>query len=151
MNEFSTAKGEIVDAVIFSNSMIKNFPGVQIHAGADSQNYFSYTKYAFVIAYRNGIRRVSFIFSITAVPKVYFMWTRLRREAEMSIQLAELLTKHIHLEIQIDMDFNEDQFSKSHVLIGSTKGWANSLGYIVNVKPHVQIATKAADHMIKME
>jgi len=151
MTEFSTIKGEIVDAVTFSSSMIKNFPGVQIHVGTDSQNYASYTKYASVIAYRNGNRGVSFIFSITTVPKVCDMWTRLWREAEMSIQLAELLAKHIHFEIQIDMDFNEDQLSKSHVLIGSTKGWANSLGYIVNVKPHVQIATKAADHMIKME
>lgn len=62
MTEFSTIKGEIVDAVMFSNSMIKNFPGVQIHVGTDSQNYSFYTKYATVIAYRNGNRGVSFIF-----------------------------------------------------------------------------------------
>ncbi|MCE2788877.1 MAG: hypothetical protein LW630_03065 [Saprospiraceae bacterium] len=149
MTEFTTIKGEVVDAILFSKLMIKNFPCVQIHVGTDSQNYPSYTKYASVIAYRKGNSGVSFIFSIKTVPKVNDMWTRLWKEAEMSIQLAELLTKHIHFEVQIDMDFNEDQFSKSNVLIGSTKGWANSLGYNVNVKPHIQVATKAADHMIK--
>jgi predicted RNase H-related nuclease YkuK (DUF458 family) len=44
------------------------------------------------------------------------------------------------------MDYNEDEFYKSNQLIGATKGWANSLGYQVNVKPNIQIATKAADY-----
>jgi predicted RNase H-related nuclease YkuK (DUF458 family) len=44
------------------------------------------------------------------------------------------------------MDYNDDESHKSNRLISAAKGWANSLGYKVNVKPNNQIATKAADH-----
>ena len=49
----------------------------------------------------------------------------------------------------IDMDYNEDESYKSHKLISAAKGWANSLGYKVNVKPNNQIATRAADYHCK--
>ena len=45
------------------------------------------------------------------------------------------------------MDYNGDESClKSHKLISAAKGWANSLGYKVNVKPNNQIATRAADY-----
>ena len=47
------------------------------------------------------------------------------------------------------MDYNESDNFKSHKLVAATKGWADSLGYKVNVKPNNQIATKAADHHCK--
>ena len=47
------------------------------------------------------------------------------------------------------MDYNNDEKFISNKLISAAKGWANSLGYKVNVKPHNQIATKAADHHCK--
>jgi len=40
-------------------------------------------------------------------------------------------------------------YNESNKLISATKGWANSLGYKVNVKPNSQIATRAADHHCK--
>ena len=48
-----------------------------------------------------------------------------------------------------DRDYNSDENHRSHKLISATKGWANSLGYKVNVKPNNQIATRAADHHCK--
>ena len=47
------------------------------------------------------------------------------------------------------MDYNGDENFKSHKLIAAAKGWANSLGYKVNIKPNNQIATRAADHHCK--
>jgi predicted RNase H-related nuclease YkuK (DUF458 family) len=47
------------------------------------------------------------------------------------------------------MDYNEDENFKSNKLISAAKGWANSLGYKVNVKPNNQIATRAADYHCK--
>ena len=34
-------------------------------------------------------------------------------------------------------------------LVNASKGLANSLGYKVNIKPHIQIATRAADYHCK--
>jgi predicted RNase H-related nuclease YkuK (DUF458 family) len=77
------------------------------------------------------------------------MWSRLWREAEFSIDFAEWITQKISIKIEIDMDYNEDENFKSHKLISAAKGWANSLGYKVNVKPNNQIATRAADYHCK--
>ena len=77
------------------------------------------------------------------------MWTRLWKEAEKSIDLAEWLTQKIAIRVEIDMDYNGDENFKSHKLIAAAKGWANSLGYKVNIKPNNQIATRAADHHCK--
>ena len=61
------------------------------------------------------------------------MWTRLWKEAEDSIDTAEWLTKQISVKVEIDMDYNGDENFKSHKLISAAKGWANSLGYKVNI------------------
>ena len=47
------------------------------------------------------------------------------------------------------MDYNSDESFKSHKLISAAQGWANSLGYKVNIKPNNQIATRAADYHCK--
>ncbi len=67
----------------------------------------------------------------------------------MSIEVAEWLSNQINVKIEIDMDYNSDEKFISNKLISAAKGWANSLGYKVNVKPNNQIATKAADHHCK--
>jgi predicted RNase H-related nuclease YkuK (DUF458 family) len=77
------------------------------------------------------------------------MWKRLWLEAEHSIIVAEWLTKQISVKVEIDMDYNSDKAYRSNKLISATKGWANSLGYKVNVKPSTQIATRAADYHCK--
>ena len=77
------------------------------------------------------------------------MWTRLWKEAELSIDVAEWLTQKITLKVEIDMDYNSDESFKSHKLISAAQGWANSLGYKVNIKPNNQIATRAADYHCK--
>jgi predicted RNase H-related nuclease YkuK (DUF458 family) len=50
---------------------------------------------------------------------------------------------------KIDMDYNDDEYYESHRLVSSARGWASSYGYKVNIKPHKQIATKAADYHCK--
>lgn len=77
------------------------------------------------------------------------MWSRLWKEAELSLEVAEWLTQQVNIKVEIDMDYNDDENFKSNKLVSATKGWANSLGYKVNIKPFNQIATKAADHHCK--
>jgi len=149
MKVFKNAQGQNVNVVQHTLNILKSNPTVQIHIGTDSQTKYSNTLYATVIAYRYGNRGVTFIASKQSFPKINDLWSRLWKEAEMSIQIADWLTSQVNVSVQIDMDYNEDKFQKSHILINAAKGWANSLGYQVNVKPHVQVATKAADYLIK--
>ena len=69
--------------------------------------------------------------------------------SKMSIETAQWLTSNMNINIEIDMDYNSDKSYQSSKLISATKGWGNSLGYKVNVKPEIQIATRAADFWCK--
>jgi predicted RNase H-related nuclease YkuK (DUF458 family) len=102
-----------------------------------------------VIAYRFGTRGVHYILHKQKVPKIHDKWTRLWKEAELSIETAEWLSEKINVNIQIDLDYNNDEKYFSNKLIQATKGWATSLGYKVNVKPDIQIATRAADYQCR--
>ena len=55
----------------------------------------------------------------------------------------------VYITPEIDLDYNENENFKSNKLVNASKGLANSLGYKVNIKPHIQIATRAADYHCK--
>ena len=146
---FKNINGEIIDPISHTLKVLKNSPYSQIHIGSDSQNVGKKTKYVTAIAYRFGSRGVHYIISKKDEIIIDDIWKRLWKEAEMSIEVAEWLSNQINVKIEIDMDYNNDEKFISNKLISAAKGWANSLGYKVNVKPHNQIATKAADHHCK--
>ena len=149
MRLFKNIRGERIDPVEHTLKILRDYPTVKIHIGSDSQNIGKKTKYATVIAYRYGSRGVHYILSKKTELLIKDMWTRLWKEAEMSIDIAQWLTHQVSVRVEIDMDYNSDENFKSNKLISATKGWANSLGYKVNIKPNNQIATKAADYHCK--
>ncbi len=146
---FKDVHGKIIDPLNHTLKVLKNSPFSQIHIGSDSQNVGKKTIYVTAIAYRFGSRGVHYIISKKSEVIIDDIWKRLWKEAEMSIEVAEWLSNQINVKIEIDMDYNSDEKFISNKLISAAKGWANSLGYKVNVKPNNQIATKAADHHCK--
>lgn len=146
---FKDVHGKIIDPLNHTLKVLKNSPYSQIHIGSDSQNVGKKTIYVTAIAYRFGSRGVHYIISKKSEMIIDDIWKRLWKEAEMSIEVAEWLSNQINVKIEIDMDYNSDEKFISNKLISAAKGWANSLGYKVNVKPNNQIATKAADHHCK--
>ena len=146
---FKNIKGDRLDPVQHTIEVLKNYPYAEIHIGTDSQNINKQTHYTTVIAYRLRTRGVHYIFNKSNRKLITDMWTRLWKEAELSIDVAEWLTQKITLKVEIDMDYNSDESFKSHKLISAAQGWANSLGYKVNIKPNNQIATRAADYHCK--
>ena len=146
---FKNIKGDRLDPVQHTIEVLKNYPYAEIHIGTDSQNINKQTHYTTVIPNRLGTRGVHYIFNKSNRKLITDMWTRLWKEAELSIDVAEWLTQKITLKVEIDMDYNSDESFKSHKLISAAQGWANSLGYKVNIKPNNQIATRAADYHCK--
>lgn len=144
---FKTVHGEPVDIVKHTLKVLNDYPWADIHVGTDSQNHRRHTVYSTVIAYRYGNRGVHYIVHMYRVKKIKDRWTRLWKEAEMSIETAEFITSKISsIKVQIDLDFNNDERYFSNKLVQAASGWATSLGYKVNIKPDNQVATKAADH-----
>lgn len=152
MKQFKTVQGTIVNVVEHSLEIIINQPNIQVHIGTDSQNEGDSTVYVTVIAYRYNHNGVHYIYTKQRVPRINDLWTRLWKEAELTIEVADWFTQKINLPVQLDMDFNEERFSqtnqlnKSHQLVQAASGWAQSLGYKVNCKPFALIASRAADY-----
>jgi predicted RNase H-related nuclease YkuK (DUF458 family) len=149
MKVFKKIDGTRVDVVPHTLDIIRKNPGVKIHIGSDSQNLAEQTVYVTAIAYRFGNNGVHYIYSKEKVGRINDIWTRLWREAELTIETAEWFTKkaNINLKIELDMDYNEDKFYKSNQLVNATRGWAQGLGYKVNTKPNIDMpAARAADY-----
>lgn len=147
--EFRDIRGNKIDAIAHTQKILENHPHVDIHIGTDSQSIAKQTRYITVIAYRYGNRGVHYILAKSGVPQIKDLWTRLWKETELSIGVAEWIKNKLNISAEIDMDYNEDETFQSNKLVNATRGWANSLGYKVNIKPHGQIATRAADYHCK--
>ena len=146
---FKDIKGNIIDPIDHTREIIKKNPFVEVHVGTDSQSLAKMTQYITVIAYRYGNRGVHYILKKNGVPQIKDLWTRLWKETELSIDIAETIKKSLNVIPEIDLDYNENENFKSNKLVNASKGLANSLGYKVNIKPHIQIATRAADYHCK--
>lgn len=147
--DFKDIHGNKIDPIDHTRKILAENPFVSIHIGTDSQSIAKQTRYITVIAYRFGNRGVHYILMKNGVPQIKDLWTRLWKETEMSINVAESINQILNVKAEIDMDYNEDENYKSNKLVNATRGWANSLGYKVNIKPHGQIATRAADYHCK--
>ena len=146
---FKDINGNTIDHIDHTREILKKNPFVEVHVGTDSQSLAKKTQYITVIAYRYGNRGVHYILKKSGVPKIKDLWTRLWKETELSIDIAENIKKSLNITPEIDLDYNENENFKSNKLVNASKGLANSLGYKVNIKPHVQIATRAADYHCK--
>ena len=146
---FKDINGNIIDPINHTREIIRKNPFVEVHVGTDSQSLAKMTQYITVIAYRYGNRGVHYILKKNGVPQIKDLWTRLWKETELSIDIAENIKKSLNVIPEIDLDYNENESFKSNKLVNASKGLANSLGYKVNIKPHIQIATRAADYHCK--
>ena len=141
--------GEILNPVKHSIDVLGQHRDCKIYVGTDSQNKRRCTLYATVIAYRYGTRGVHYIFHREKVGKIRDKYTRLWKEVEMSLQVADLLTNNSIGVHSIDLDFNKEKTAGSNFIVSSAAGYCVGMGYKVNLKPDAQIATRAADHLVR--
>ncbi|MGB0509170.1 MAG: ribonuclease H-like YkuK family protein, partial [Schleiferiaceae bacterium] len=98
---------------------------------------------------RHPGKGVHYILTKKREPIISDMITRLFKEAEDSIKVAEYLKENgVYQPITIDVDYNENEEHRSHKLIPMVKGWILGLGYQMNTKQNIQVASVAADHML---
>jgi predicted RNase H-related nuclease YkuK (DUF458 family) len=130
-------------------SYLQAHPAATLSVGSDSQNIGGQTIYVTVIAFRHHGKGVHYIYHKRREPLINDMITRLFKESEDSIETAEYLrNNHVEIHITIDVDYNEDEQFASHKLIPMVKGWILGLGYTMNTKQNIQIASIAADHLL---
>lgn len=139
-----------IDLIEYIINYLKQYPQTKIYVGTDSQNRGPETVFVITIVLRYRSRGCHVVYHKTKVPIINDIWSRLWREAEMSLETAVFLTQNSPLSIEsVDLDYNDDERKISNKLISATKGWIQSAGFRVTTKPALQVATRAADYIIR--
>ncbi len=139
----------IENPAAYVQSYLRANPAVTLSVGSDSQNIGGQTIYVTVIAFRHLGKGVHYIYHKRKEPLINDMIARLFKEAQDSIETAEYLRNNsVEVPLTIDVDYNEDEQFASHRLIPMVKGWILGLGYGMNTKQNIQIASIAADHLL---
>ena len=147
MKVFRKVNGQTVDVVKHTLQQLQENPNVEIHIGTDSQSIADKTIYVTVIAYKFGTSGVHYIYWKDKVDKVKSRYDKLFKEAVLTIEFAQWFSERFgSIKVELDFDYNKDERFFSQRLVSVTKGWAEGLGYKVNIKPIKQIATRAADY-----
>lgn len=129
---------------------VKENPETKIYVGSDSQTRGPETVYCTAVVLRYRSRGCHVLYFKTKVPVVKDFWSRLWRETEMSIETALFIVENSPLKVEsIDLDFNDDEYKASNKLVAASKGWVQAAGFRSTTKPSLQIATRAADHVIR--
>ena len=148
---FKMEDGKLVNLIDHVVEQITEHPNVKIYIATDSQNYGGKTVYAVAVVFRYGLRGAHFVYKKERIPRIRDNFQRLWREAEYTIETAQLITNELSVKIEaVEFDYNNKKITKSTNLIPSILGWAKSLGYNPLVKPDEMIAAKAADHVCRL-
>lgn len=143
---FKLENGERVNIVEHCQEVLGKFPNAKILIGCDSQNDKEYSKYSVAVVFRYDLCGAHYIYTNIKVPKIKDVFTRLFKECELSLEVANYISENTSYKIEaIELDYNNFKVTKSTPLISATKGWCESLGYKVILKSGEMIATKAAD------
>lgn len=143
---FKQIDGKRVNLIEHCSEILGKYPNAEILIGCDSQNHKQYTRYAVAVVFRYGISGAHYIFTIVKTDKIKDLFTRLFKECELSLEIANFITENTSYKVKaIELDFNNYTITKSTPLISATKGWCESLGYTVILKDGDKIASRAAD------
>ena len=149
MKVFKTEDGRVVNAITYSLDILRRNKDVKIYVGTDSQNRKYSSEFVTVIAYRSGHRGVHYIYNRTTEKKHRSKEVRLWREVELSVDIAQWLEERGIKGYCVDLDLNEKITAGSNNLMAAARGYVIGLGFNCTVKPEEQVATRAADHLVR--
>lgn len=137
------SKVQVSDYIL---SLLNRNPNVELYVGTDSQNYSKHTVYVTTIVFRYKKQGAHVIYKKDKVPKITDMWTRLWAELERSTHLALFIKDKVGVDVdQIDLDYNDNPRYASNKLSKAAVGYVESLGFKAKTKPHLLLATGAAN------
>lgn len=139
-----------VDIVSYIKEFLEKNPGADLLIGCDSHNTGRLTHYATVIVLHESCKGGHVLYERKSFPKIHDKFTRLFREAEFSVNIAEFLRESgIRRPKYIDLDINPDPKFGSNMVLGAALGFVSSMGYTPRCKPHGVIASRVADSLCK--
>ena len=139
-----------VDIVQLTKQHCEDNPNTELYIGCDSQNIKGHSVYAVALVLYNRTVGGRVFYARVQVPRIKDKFSRLWKEVDLSVQLAQFLTENgIQDPEYIDLDLNPDPRYSSNDLMRSAVGYVESMGYHARIKPYSIVATKVADILCK--
>jgi predicted RNase H-related nuclease YkuK (DUF458 family) len=152
MKQFKLESGKDIDVLAHTSEQFMKYAldkSFRVYVGCDSQNKRYGTTYVTVIAYRYGHRGTHYIYTREKVSKIKDRYKRLWGEVERSVQVATLLQTSGYKVNCIDLDFNKKEIARSSEMVAAARGYVTGMGFECSVKPEEQVASRAADHIVR--
>jgi predicted RNase H-related nuclease YkuK (DUF458 family) len=122
---------------------------VDIYVGCDSQVHGFYTDYGIVVVLHKGKSGGHVLYATTQHKSTNETFSRLWKEVEYSLSVADFL-KESNIKIKyIDLDLNPDPRWGSNNVLRAAMGYVDSMGYSPRCKPHAIAASCVADKICK--
>lgn len=136
----------IVSLDSYLSHYLSENPDAQIIIGCDSKNRDSETVYGLVIVLYKEKKGGHVLYAKQRMPRIRDRWSRLWREVELSVALANELQEKGFPKVKfIDLDLNPDPRYKSNDVVRAAVGLVESMGYEARTKPYSLCASYAAD------
>jgi predicted RNase H-related nuclease YkuK (DUF458 family) len=139
-----------VDLIPYIQNFFANNENTILYIGCDSQNIKISTVYAIVVVLYNMGKGGHVLYSRINLPRIPDRFTRLWKEVEYSVEIAEYLREqNIQKPAFIDIDLNPDPKYQSNQLLRAALGYVEGMGYKVRCKPYSMVASHVADALCK--
>lgn len=139
-----------VDLIPYIQDFLSKNKDTILYIGCDSQNIKNSTVYAIVVVLYNMGKGGHVLYTRINLPRIPDRFTRLWKEVEYSIEIAEYLKEHkIQKPDFIDIDLNPDPKYQSNQLLRAALGYVEGMGYKARCKPYSMVASHVADALCK--
>jgi predicted RNase H-related nuclease YkuK (DUF458 family) len=145
----SLSNEKVVDLVPYIKERLSQSDNISIYIGCDSQNIGSKTVYASVVVLHYGKNGGHVLYSRKKVDRIKDRFTKLWKEVEISMEVAEYLNTHGIRANYIDIDLNPDPKYGSNNVLRAAMGFVESFGYVARCKPEATAASYCADRLCK--
>jgi len=136
---------KIQDVSLYVKEYLEKYPDVKVYIGTDSVQMRLATTYATAICLWHIGNGAHVIFERQRLEKTRDLFTRLWKETEISIKIANKLRDSIGVESIIDLDINPSEKYKSNMAHDAAMGMVKGYGFEARSKPDAWAATCAAD------
>jgi predicted RNase H-related nuclease YkuK (DUF458 family) len=145
----SLGNEKVVDLVPYLKQKLSERDDISIYVGCDSQNIGSKTIYAVVIVLHHRTTGGHVLYSKAKFERIKERFTKLWKEVEISMEIAEYLNSHGIRATYIDIDLNPDPKYASNSVLRAAMGFVESMGYTPRCKPEAVSASYVADKLCK--
>ena len=141
---------ENIDSLIdYVNEYKSQYPNIEIVVGTDSKQAGENTMYVTTVCFRHERKGVHVIYRKEKAPRIKDIFSRLFKEAEMSMAIVNELDGREN--IAIHLDYSISQNCKSSNACKAAVDWLRSSGYTVVAKPDAYAASAAADALLHIK